>query len=73
MLLWLFLLASSAACGVAAEERDGIDYATQVAPLFRKYCLACHNDADREGKLSLESFDALNRGGEHGGGPEPYG
>ena len=66
LLTWLCFAASTAAFGVAAEARDGVDYATQIAPLFRKYCLACHNDSDREGKLSLESFDALSRGGEHG-------
>lgn len=45
---------------------DGIDYTTQVAPLLTKYCAGCHNDQDREGKLSLASFAALQRGGDHG-------
>ena len=42
------------------------DYNTQVAPILKKYCSGCHNDDDAEGKLSLESFAALQRGGKNG-------
>ncbi len=42
------------------------DYVTKVAPIFKKYCVSCHNGQDREGKLSLESFTDLEKGGEHG-------
>jgi WD40 repeat protein len=42
------------------------DFAQEVAPLFTKYCTGCHNDTDREGKLSLASYDALLKGGENG-------
>jgi hypothetical protein len=42
------------------------DYATHVAPIFKKYCAGCHNDEDREGKLSLDSYASLLRGAEHG-------
>jgi WD40 repeat protein len=34
--------------------------------VFTKYCAGCHNAQDREGKLSLDSFSDLQRGGEHG-------
>ena len=42
------------------------DYNKQVAPILKKYCAGCHNDADAEGKLSLESFFSLQRGGKSG-------
>ena len=48
----------------AAEQSP--DYSKQVAPILKKYCAGCHNDQDQEGKLSLESFAALQRGGETG-------
>jgi WD40 repeat protein/mono/diheme cytochrome c family protein len=51
---------------VAAEGRSAPDYATQVAPILKKYCAGCHNDEDREGKFSLESYPSLQRGTEHG-------
>ena len=42
------------------------DYQTQVAPVLKKYCAGCHNDDDREGKFSLESFASMQRGTGHG-------
>src|SRR5690349_9767990 len=49
----------------AAEEAP-VDYATRIAPLLTKYCAGCHNGKEHEGKLSLESFADLQKGGEHG-------
>ena len=42
------------------------DYTTSVAPILKKYCAGCHNGEDREGKLSLESYEQLQRGGAKG-------
>jgi WD domain, G-beta repeat/Planctomycete cytochrome C len=42
------------------------DYARHVAPVFRKYCVGCHNAKDHEGKLNLQSYAGLMRGGEEG-------
>src|SRR5262245_45372584 len=42
------------------------DFAKDIAPLFTKYCTGCHNDSDREGKLSLESYASLLKGGAKG-------
>jgi WD40 repeat protein len=42
------------------------DYAKDVAPLLKAYCVGCHNPQDREGKLDLETFEALKKGGAHG-------
>src|SRR5687767_8702368 len=43
------------------------DFSQDIAPLFTKYCTGCHNDTDREGKLSLASYDSLLKGGAKGG------
>ncbi len=51
----------------AAVAADAPDFAKEVAPLLTKYCGGCHNDTDREGKLSLASYDALLKGGAKGG------
>src|SRR5262245_28812084 len=46
---------------------EGPDFTKDVAPILTKYCAGCHNDADREGKLSLESYEAILKGGAKGG------
>src|SRR5688572_5443093 len=58
------LLAFLCSTVTAAEPPD---YSKDVAPLLSKYCAGSHNDTDREGKLSLASYDALLKGGEKGG------
>ncbi len=60
--LFLILLLIGSAGLVRAEAPDY----NAVAQVFNKYCVACHNDADREGKLTLESYEGLLAGGEHG-------
>lgn len=42
------------------------DFHADVAPLLREYCAGCHNDADREGDLSVETYGEMMRGGESG-------
>ncbi len=59
--LVFFACASSAV--LAAETPD---YGKQIAPIFNKYCTACHNPDDLEGKLSLASYDELLKGGKRG-------
>ncbi len=63
MILAIVVAASSA---LGADTGSPPDYATRVAPLFKKYCVGCHNDEDREGKFSLESYASLQRGTAHG-------
>ena len=53
----------------ASPSPDGAtvpDYRTEVAPILAKYCGGCHNDDDREGKFSLESYASIQRGTAHG-------
>ena len=54
-LLLLFICAASAAP----------DY-SEVDSIFSKHCLDCHEAKEPEGKLVLESFDTLMKGGESG-------
>lgn len=58
-------------CSVRAEDAPPTpstapDYAQHIAPIFQKYCSACHNPEDADGKLNLESFAALQQGGKRG-------
>lgn len=39
-------------------------YEKDIAPVFRSYCAGCHNDKDLEGKLSVETYAQLRKGGE---------
>ncbi len=63
LFLTLFLATASTA---PADGAPAPDYATQVAPIFRKYCAGCHNDGDREGDFSLESYASLRQGSPRG-------
>jgi len=62
ILLWFpgFVPAAS------AQSPTGPDFDKDVAPILRKYCAGCHNDDDREGKLSVASYDAIQKGGARG-------
>jgi WD40 repeat protein len=61
----LTLVALVATARLAAGA-DAPDFSKQIAPLFTKYCTGCQNDTDREGKLSLESYASLLKGGQKG-------
>src|SRR5262249_31665868 len=45
---------------VAADEYSAVE------AIFAKHCLDCHAATEPEGKLVLESFEALSKGGENG-------
>ena len=57
--LLLAFAALSGECG-----RDHCGYERDIAPILRSYCAGCHNDKDLEGKLSMETFAQLRKGGE---------
>jgi Planctomycete cytochrome C/WD domain, G-beta repeat len=59
----LFAATACAASALHAETAP-LDYRNDIAPLLRDYCAGCHNDVDREGELSVETFAALMAGGE---------
>ena len=64
----LIVLAAVSALGSTAhaQTKPAPDFRGQIAPIFTKYCTGCHNDEDREGKFSLESFSSLQKGTEKG-------
>src|SRR5271155_3313827 len=64
--LTILAILATAVPAVAADAGSAPDYGTRVAPIFKQYCAGCHNDEDREGKFSLESYAALQRGTAHG-------
>jgi hypothetical protein len=57
--------------GASALAEDAPDFNRHVLPILNKYCSACHNGDDAEGKLVLDSFERLMRGGEHGAALTP--
>ncbi|MCA9164941.1 MAG: hypothetical protein KDA62_18240, partial [Planctomycetales bacterium] len=67
--LWLltasFLLATGS---VRAVDRDpaAAAFRDRVAPILERRCWSCHNDQDRKGGLSLETGQALAKGGDSG-------
>lgn len=58
-ILALLVLLVGFSNGVGNASPDVIDFDRQVAPLFTKYCVACHNSEDREGDVSLETYNDL--------------
>jgi len=62
-LLFVSLIAAS----ILSSDSQAEDiFASKVASILERRCVSCHNDDDREGQLSLQSEDALRRGGESG-------
>jgi len=45
---------------------QGTFYGDRIQPLFASHCTSCHGRSKHKGKLRLDSFDALLRGGKHG-------
>src|SRR5262245_9138204 len=45
---------------------EPIDFAAKIAPLFEEHCVDCHAGDDAEGEFSLESYEALLKGGKAG-------
>jgi hypothetical protein len=60
----LIIFATLAASAFADEPAP--DFTRDVTPVFRKYCVGCHNGKELEGQLSLESYAAAMKGGETG-------
>jgi WD40 repeat protein len=61
-----FLPTSAHSADATNVAKAAPDYARDVAPIFRKYCLGCHNSQEAQGGLILESHAQILHGGEHG-------
>ncbi len=48
-----------------------VSFSETIAPIFAKRCLACHNARTAKGRLNLETFASLKKGGESGAVLEP--
>lgn len=48
------------------ELQSKVDFETQVLPIFKRNCLACHNATDAKGDLVLETPSTILKGGESG-------
>src|SRR5687767_13342415 len=57
----VFAILAAASCCAGAE-----DDAPQVASIFERRCLSCHNSAEKKGGLSLATAKDMLAGGESG-------
>ena len=74
LMRWFGPVALMVLCKAAnAEDASNakITYDEHVRPLFREYCLACHNATDKKGDLALDTYDNLMAGGGSGSVVEP--
>lgn len=63
---WAVLSAQEGSLASEPQAEKQIDYATEIQPIFAKYCTACHTEEDANGELLLDSYAGLMAGGEHG-------
>ncbi len=55
------------ACNIGlAQAAEPVDFERDIAPIFRQYCVGCHNSTEPEKGLILEHYDAVLAGGEGG-------
>ena len=64
--LALVLVVLAASTASAADAPAAPAYNDHVAPIFKKYCVGCHNADDKEGELVLERYAAILEGGKSG-------
>jgi WD40 repeat protein len=73
-LMWLSLcmvIVTSGSLSGADKKKNAVkqsppEFSKHIAPILKRYCVGCHNAKDKEGKLNLESFQAMMKGGENG-------
>ncbi len=63
-LIWVLLV--PAITQSATPDVKPLTYEKDVAPILRKYCAGCHNDSDREGEFSLETYRSMLKGTDKG-------
>src|SRR4051812_40874054 len=63
--LVLMLLTAICCPSAHADANLRVPY-KQVRPLFVKHCLSCHDAKQAEGKLVMETYALLMKGGEDG-------
>lgn len=58
------LAADSSSAGTGSADLSV--YATQIAPILEHYCVSCHGESTRKGKLALHTPEAIMAGGSTG-------
>ena len=54
---------------IATITRDKpVDFVTEIFPILKQNCLACHHAKEAESGLNLETYDSLVQGGDSGAG-----
>ncbi len=62
----LWLAAGVVWLGAPWRMHAATDFATDIAPILQENCVACHSAANPQGKLVLDSLEAIQRGGASG-------
>jgi hypothetical protein len=60
------VLAAFSTISVGLANEDGVDYETQVKPVLRERCFACHGVLKQEANLRLDTAQLMIRGGDSG-------
>ncbi|MEM7387442.1 MAG: c-type cytochrome domain-containing protein, partial [Verrucomicrobiota bacterium] len=60
------LLAISLLLFVSPATGHGTTFEKDVFPVFKDFCIGCHNSTDAEAGLNLESYETLIEGSENG-------
>jgi WD40 repeat protein len=50
------------------EREQPVDFATEILPILKQNCLACHHEKEAEGGLILETIAQIRKGGDSGEG-----
>ena len=48
------------------ERTTPVDYTSEILPLLKQNCLACHHAKEAEGGLVLETLESILKGGDSG-------
>jgi mono/diheme cytochrome c family protein len=62
----LILLWIASVCVNASDVPTKVTYEEHIKPIFRQYCLNCHQQSDKKGGLALDTFGSLVEGGGSG-------
>jgi Planctomycete cytochrome C len=60
------LIGLSVSAEVVPRSNPAYFYGAHVEPIFVGHCYSCHGSEKQKGRLRLDSYDALMRGGKHG-------
>src|SRR5262249_45679360 len=56
---------------IKIERKDPVTFEKDVYPVLRAKCTVCHSGSQKEGKLDLDSYEGLMKGGKRGASVKP--